>query len=193
MVLLDHFPDRTEADLYLWIIEYEWFVREAYRNEYSFQDVSHKFRERFSDSPSRKLVNILKKSGWVDNLIMGQEKLEFFARTGFRESIPDANIEITLPGQYHTLLEDIDVHRWQIGERQGQEISFEEAAVSWYEEIYSPLVDFIRSLDILGEFPGRTDTDLYIWILQQQAKLRRIYGENVSWETAIEKLMEEMK
>jgi hypothetical protein len=191
--LLDHFPDRTEADLYLWIIEYEWFVREAYRNEYSFQVVSHKFRERFANSPSRKLVNKLKKSGWVDNLIMEQEKLEFYGRTGFRESVPEASIDITLPGQYSKLLEDIDVHRWYLGEEQGQEVSFPEAAVSWYEDVYSPLVEFIRTLDILGEFPGRTETDLYIWILQQQAKLRRIYGENISWEVAIENMMAQKK
>jgi uncharacterized membrane protein YfbV (UPF0208 family) len=188
--LLDQFPERTEADLYLWIIEYEWFVREAYRNEFSFQVISSRFKERFTTSPSRKLISILKKSGWVDNLILEQEKLEFFARTGFRDSIPDASIEITQPGQYSKLLEDIDLHRWYLGEQQGQEINFEEAAVSWYEEVYSPLVEFIHAVDILGEFPGRTETDLYIWILQQQTKLRRIYGGSVSWEDAIEKMME---
>lgn len=191
--LLEQFPERTEADLYLWIIEYEWFVREAYRNEFSFQVISTRFKERFTSSPSRKLINILKKSGWVDNLILDQEKLEFFARTGFRDSIPDANIEITQPGQYSKLLEDVDIHQWYLGEQLGQEINFEEAAVSWYEEVYSPLVEFIQAEDILGEFPGRTETDLYIWILQQQTKLRRIYGESVSWEDAIEKMMEQNK
>ena len=104
-----------------------------------------------------------------------------------------SSIDITLPGQYSKLLEDIDVHRWYLGEEQGQEVSFPEAAVSWYEDVYSPLVEFIRTLDILGEFPGRTETDLYIWILQQQAKLRRIYGENISWEVAIENMMAQKK
>lgn len=187
--LLEHFSDRTEADLYLWIIEYEWFVREAYRKEFSFQLVSRRFRERFSDSPFRKLVNKLKKSGWVDNLIMEQERLEFFAQTGFHESLPEAKIEITLPGQYSKLLDHIDVHRWYLGEQRDQEISFEEASVSWYENVYSPLAEFIRDQKILVEFPGRTEADLYIWILQQQTNLRRIYGEDVSWETAIEKMM----
>lgn len=191
--LLDNFPERTEADLYLWIIEYEWFVREAYRKNFSFQEVSRRFKERFSDSPARKLVNELKKSRWVDNLIMEQEKAEFFARTGFRETLPDAKIEITLPGQYIKLLEHIDTHRWYLGEQLDHEIPFEDAAMSWYKDIYSPFTEFIYSQELLKEFPGRTETDLYIWILQQQDHLRRIYGENVSLEDAVEQMMEDKK
>jgi hypothetical protein len=189
--MLEEFPDRTEADLYLWIIEYEWFVREAYRNEYSFQVVSRRFRERFNASPSRKLVNILKNSGWVDNLIMEQERLEFNSRTSFDQIHPNARMEITLPGQYSKLLEHIDVHRWYLGEKRAQDISFEDAANSWYENVYLPLVEFIRSQDILGEFPGRTEADLYIWILQKQAHLREVYGENISWEEAIERMVDQ--
>ncbi|MGB5844926.1 MAG: hypothetical protein WBG94_10810 [Anaerolineales bacterium] len=192
-LIVDHqlekdFPDRTQADLYLWIIEYEWFLREAYRNDYSFQVVSRQFKERFTGSPSRRLVNILKNSVWVDNLIMEQEKLEFQTRSNLGESRPDGWIEVTVPGQYSQLLEHIDVHRWYIGEGQDQEISFEAAAVSWYDQVYSPLVDFIRDQEILAHFPGRTEADLYLWILEQQATIRDIFGKDISLEEAIEYL-----
>jgi hypothetical protein len=191
--LLEDFPDRTEADLYLWIIEYEWFVREAYRHEFSFQVVSRRFRQRFTDSPSRKLVNILKNSGWVDSLIIEQEKIEFYSRTRFDESHPEERIEITLPGQYSKILEHIEVHRWYLGEEQDQELSFQDAAASWFEIVYTPLVEFIRAQNILVEFPGRTEADLYIWILQQQSNLREVYGENISWEVAIERMIGQKK
>src|SRR3990170_8948814 len=32
--ILPHFPGRTVADLYLWIIEYLWYLREAYKEEF---------------------------------------------------------------------------------------------------------------------------------------------------------------
>ena len=192
-LIVDHqlekdFPDRTQADLYLWIIEYEWFLREAYRNDFSFQVVSSQFKERFSGSPSRRLVNILKNSVWVDNLIMEQEKQEFQTRSNLGDSRPDGWIEVTVPGQYSQLLEHIDVHRWYIGEGQDQEISFEAAAVSWHDQVYSPLVDFIRDQEILAHFPGRTEADLYLWILEQQATIRDIFGKDISLEEAIEYL-----
>ncbi|MFL7890663.1 MAG: hypothetical protein ACK2UM_07505 [Anaerolineales bacterium] len=183
--LLEDFPNRSEADLYLWIIEYEWFLREAYRKDYSFQEVSNQFKERFSDSPSRRLVNVLKNSGWVDNLIMSQEHDEFLTRSGLEKSRPEAKIEVTVPGQYSKLLEHIDVHRWYLGEQQDQEILFEDAAASWYDNVYSPLVEFICSQNILADFPGRTEADLYIWILGTQASIRDIYGKDVSLEEAL--------
>ena len=184
--LQDDFPDRTQADLYLWIIEYEWFLREAFRKDYSFQEVTSQFKERFAGSPSRRLINILKKSGWVNNLIIDQEQLEFIARTNLAELRPQASIQVTLPGQFTQLLEHIDVHRWFLGESQEKDISFEEAAASWFDNVYSPLVDFIRSQEILEHFPGRTEADLYLWILDQQAVVRDVFGQDISLEEAID-------
>ncbi len=187
--LLENFPGRSEADLYLWIIEYEWFLREAYRKEYSFQVVSRQFRQRFKDSPTRKLVNILKKSVWVDNLILEQERQEFEARTQLTELRPGSQVSLTTPGLYDKLIEHIDVHRWYLGEQREQEVPLEDAVVSWYDKIYLPLVNFIREGGILEEFPGRTEGDLYVWILEQQAYLKHIYGEDIPLEDVIDRLM----
>jgi len=183
--LLASFPGRTEADLYLWIIEYEWFLREAYREEYSFQVASRQFRDRFSDSPTRKLVNVLKKAAWVDHQILGQEHQEFQARTNLKELCPEAYISLTMPGQYPKLLNHIDVHRWYLGEQEGSEVPIEEAVISWYENVYLPLVRLIQEQNILERFPGRTETDLYLWILEQQSYLVETYGEDVPLEEAI--------
>jgi len=186
--LLASFPERTEADLYLWIIEYEWFLREAYREEYSFQVASRQFRDRFSDSPTRKFVNVLKKAAWVDNQILGQEQQEFMARTNLKDLRPEAQISLTMPGQYPKLLNHIDVHRWYLGEQEGMDVSIEEAVISWYEKVYLPLVRLIQEQKILDRFPGRTETDLYLWILEQQSLLMETFGENVPLEEAIDYL-----
>jgi hypothetical protein len=186
--LLADFPDRTPADLYLWIIEYEWFLREAYRNDYSFQVVSNQFKERFTGSPSRRLVNILKSSVWVDNLILDGERKEFQSLSNLQNTRPEAGIEVTVPGQYSQLLEHIEVHRYYLNEGQEQEIAFEDAAASWYDRVYTPLAQFIRDQDILAYFPGRTEADLYLWILEQQASIRDVFGQDISLEEAIEYL-----
>ena len=186
--LVDEFPDATPADLYLWIIEYEWFLREAYRNDYSFQVVSNQFKERFSGSPSGKLVNILKNSLWVDNLILEQEKEEFRSRTNLAEARPGDDIDVTEPGQYSKLLEHIEVHRFYLGEGEAGDISFETAAESWYDHVYMPLVEFIQEQGILDQFPGRTESDLYLWIHEQQAAFRDVFGQDISLEQAVENL-----
>ncbi len=189
--LLENFSGRSEADLYLWIIEYEWFLREAYRKEYSFQVVSRQFRQRFKDSPTRKLVNILKKSVWVDNLILEQERQEFEARTQLTELRPESQVSLTTPGLYDKLLEHIDVHRWYLGEQKKQEIVFSEAVLSWYDNFYLPLVELIRAQNILGAFPGRTESDLYVWILEHQSYLERAYEVDIPVEVAIDHFTEE--
>ncbi len=184
--LLASFPGRTEADLYLWIIEYEWFLRDAYREEYSFQVVSRQFRDRFSDSPTRKLVNVLKKAAWVDNQILQQEYQDFQARTKLNKLRPEAQISLSMPGQYPKLLNHIDVHRWYLGEQQGREVPTEVAVNSWYENVYQPLAQLIQEQNILDRFPGRTEADLYMWILEQHYFLMEAFGENVKLEEAID-------
>ena len=148
--------------------------------------MAQQFRERFSDSPTRKLVNVLKKAAWVDNQILQQERQEFEARTNLNELRPESQINLTVPGLYNKLLEHIDVHRWYLGEVQGQEVPVGEAVSSWYDNIYLPLVGFIQEQDTLGKFPGRTETDLYLWVLEYQRYLERTFEGDVPVEVAIE-------
>lgn len=189
--LLPHFPGRSESDLYLWIIEYQWYLREAYKKDYSFLDAARQFRESLPAWPTGKLVNLLIQASWVDNLILKFEADGFWSRTKLKSARPEADIMLTTPGQYDKLLGHIEVHRWYLGEQRNQEVSFEEAAVSWYDNYYKPLTELIRDQHLLDEFPGRTESDLYVWIVEEQAYLKEVYGEEVSIEVAAEKLSEQ--
>jgi hypothetical protein len=113
-----------------------------------------------------------------------QERAAFLWTTGIRDVRPETKIETTVPGQYDKLLEHIDVHRWYLGEQQGREVGYAEALASWVDRVYQPLVQTIREQDILSEFPGRTETDLYLWIIAHLDYLRQIFGEEVSIEQA---------
>jgi hypothetical protein len=104
---------------------------------------------------------------------------------------PETQITLTTPGLYHNLLEQIDVHRYYLGEQIEEEVPNEQAVVSWHDNVYSPLVHLIREQNILEEFPGRTETDLYLWILEHQGYLERAFEQDVPVEVAIDHFTEE--
>jgi hypothetical protein len=120
----------------------------------------------------------------IDNLIRQVEKIDFYEKTNLALLRPEANIELTLPGGYGRLLEHIHVHRWFMGEQRRAEIPFFEAVTGWYDEVYLPMVEVIQTNQILKNFPGRTEADLYLWINEHLWYLREEYQQEVSAEQA---------
>jgi hypothetical protein len=87
---------------------------------------------------------------------------------------------------YDRLLEHIAVHRYFLGTREGREPSWEEAVASWRDTVYRPVVEVIRARGLLAEFPGRTATDLYLWVVDRLHRLRLAYGDpDLAPETAM--------
>src|SRR5919201_5386976 len=99
-------------------------------------------------------------------LLRDREALDFYERTGIVRLRPDARIELSLPGQYEKLLEHIDAHRWYLGVERKSEVSYAEAVMSWYDRVYLPTVEVIRSTGALKDFPDKTEADLYLWITE---------------------------
>lgn len=192
--VLKEFPGTSEADLYLWIIEYQGYLRQAYEEETGVESEdarSMAAQELVSDyhlPAVRKLVNVLKRTVWLDAILVKQEKVIFNEQTRLDELRPSAQVEPTEPGQYDVLREHIDVHRWYLGEQRQADIPYDVAVASWYDNVYMPIVRTIRDQDILGEFPDRTETDLYLWVIEHQRFLRDAYGKNVPLEQAAEDL-----
>jgi hypothetical protein len=52
-----------------------------------------------------------------------------------------------------------------------RDISEEEAVAHWYDTVYMPVVSVIRDTTILKDFPGKTEGDLYLWVLDHQRYL----------------------
>ena len=127
----------------------------------------------------------------IDDLICKKEQAEFFDQTHLKDLRPDANLELTVPGGYDKLLEHIHTHQWFDGERLKRPIAWEEGVNNWYDEVYMPLVNVIRQNDILKQFPGRTETDLYLWIIEHLYYLREEVREEVSLEDAASHFAEE--
>jgi len=103
-------------------------------------------------------------------------RLQFLKRTGLDKFYPDAPIRLTEPGNYQELEEHIAVHRWYMGEQRGENVPYEEAARSWYENVYLPLAEQIEQNGLLEEFPDRTATDMYLWLGRHRQELLEEYG-----------------
>lgn len=127
----------------------------------------------------------------IDDLIRKQEYAEFIIATRLTEVRPDSQVPLSLPGQYSKLLDHINVHRWYLGEQFQRDIPWEEAVTRWYDEVYLPLVEIIREQNILAEFPGRTEADLYLYIIEHLAYLREEWKAEVSLEEAASHFAEE--
>lgn len=120
----------------------------------------------------------------VEEIIRKSEALDFEEKTHLSEIRPEVDIHFTLPGGSEKLLEHIAVHRYYMGEKRESRVHHKEAVAGWYDDVYLPLVRVIRQYKILDNFPGRTDADLYLWIIEHLYYLREEFQAEVSLEEA---------
>jgi len=93
-----------------------------------------------------------------DDLIIKTEYADFLERTRLHKLRPGADLRVTVPGRYETLLEHITVHRYFMGLDERREVGFEEAVAHWYDTVYLPVVALLREHGLLQDFPGRGAT-----------------------------------
>ena len=112
-------------------------------------------------------VNLTPNIRMEDLVILGT-KVNFLERTALDSLRPHSNIKVTIPDGFDRMLEHIAVHRYFMGLDWKRDISEEEAVTHWYDTVYMPVVRVIRDTNILKEFPGKTEGDLYLWVLDHQ-------------------------
>ncbi len=129
----------------------------------------------------------------LNTLALKQEEGEFLEKTRLKEYRPDAEVQLTIPGMYTNLLDHIRVHRWYMGEKINGNVSEQEAVVDWYDAVYMPLVEIIRRQKILRQFPDRTESDLYLWIIEHRWYLQEEYNTSISLELASRDFVDRFK
>ena len=97
---------------------------------------------------------------------------------------PDQNIRFSIGGGYARLIEHIAVHRYYMGLDFKRDIGEDEAVCDWYDNVYKPIVEAIRKDDILRDFPDRTESDLYLWIIDHKHYLKQESHGDVTPEEA---------
>jgi len=120
----------------------------------------------------------------IDELILKSEKATFLAYNLLLKPVPEAEIEFSLPGGYSKIDEHIRVHTYFMAKDQNRDVLLDEGARDWYDQVYLPLIQVIRQYKILDHFHGRTESDLYLWIIDHLWFLRQEYGQEVSMEMA---------
>jgi hypothetical protein len=108
----------------------------------------------------------------ADNLEVLGEYAHFLERTRLDQLRPDQNLRFTIGGAYDRLIEHIAVRRYFMGLDLQRDIAEDEAVADWYDTVYMPIIQSVRDDAILKEFPDRTESDLYLWIVDHQHYLR---------------------
>ena len=121
-------------------------------------------------------VNITPDLRPEDLSILG-EKVHFLERTRLDRVRPNSRVRLTIPGGFDRILEHIAVHHYFMGLDLKRDVAEEEAVADWYDHVYAPIIKVIRSSKVLQEFPGRTEGDLYIWVLDHQQDLAQGEGQ----------------
>lgn len=136
---------------------------------------------------------VLKKSITRESLlgeVIKFEKRVFYAETGFGDITDYWNLDFTTPGQYDVVYNHILVHKYYINETKTEEIPFAEAVLSWYRNVYLPVMHVIKKYRMLRKFRRRTASDLYVWIVKQWDELKRKYGVEYSLDETTRSLAE---
>ncbi len=114
-----------------------------------------------------------------DNLrraVIEHEQRAFYKHIPVAKVIPDCDLSVSATGRYDELTQHIYGHKYFLNEQETVEIPLEPAVKSWYDNVYRPIVDVIRENNLMSRFPGRTETDMYLWIVKHWDQLKRQYG-----------------
>ncbi len=184
------FSSLTKTDLYLLVSEYQWLLREAYEDEAGLKTAQKAFTSTLEQispdalAPGKRVSETLKNAPWLDSFILRQERNAFIEQTGL-------DLNATIPGAYTRLLQHIHDHRWFLGIDRNSDIDWPDAVNSWYENIFLSISVLIEEMDVLSYFPGRTDTDLYLWIMEHRSELSTVLSWDVPAEIAARDLIDQ--
>jgi hypothetical protein len=127
-----------------------------------------------------------------DDLIVKAEYAEFLAHTRLDELRPGVDLAMSVPGHYRELEEQIAACCYPAEAEERTESPYEEAVARWYDEAYLPVIQVVRKRGILRDFPGRTETDLYVWILRHRAELGQELEQEIGPDPTLTDLVDRL-
>lgn len=125
----------------------------------------------------------------VKRAVIEFEKQRFYEVTKLDKLCPGCRMEFTEIGRYDEILAHIREHKWYLNLSKTEEIPFEEAAASWHNTVYAPVVSIIRETGLISRFSGVTEADLYVFIGKHWGELNARYGPLFTLEEAAEDFM----
>jgi len=105
-------------------------------------------------------------------------------QTHLDQIIPMDYLEFSDAGRFDEILQHIEGHKYYLNQNIEGEMNFSDAALSWYYNVFLPIIEQISNDGVISRFPGRTKADLYIWIVKYWDELKGTYGEQVTLRDA---------
>jgi hypothetical protein len=104
-------------------------------------------------------------------LLRAAEYSAFLDSTQLHRTRPEARLQCSRLGRYDEIFKHILGHRYFLGLERGREVSLQDAAASWYDNVYTPIAKLIRKYRVLELMPGWTEADLYVEITRRWLQL----------------------
>jgi uncharacterized membrane protein YgaE (UPF0421/DUF939 family) len=95
-------------------------------------------------------------------VLQAAEYATFLERTELDRTRPEARLACSRLGRFDVFFDHILGHRYFLGVERGQQVSVPEAAASWYDSVYRPLMEVARAHELQLRLPGWTDADIYL-------------------------------
>ncbi len=124
----------------------------------------------------------------LEDVLLRSGLAAFLEATGLEAGTPD-DYRATVPDGYERLIDHIRVHGYYKGTEEERDVPWHEEVASWRDHVYRPMIEVIRGSGVLEEFPGRTESDLYLFVMDHLHALRQRYHDpGVPMEAALEEL-----
>ena len=120
----------------------------------------------------------------IEKAIIKYEKYRVFTNTELGKIIDKDELVFSATGRYYEILRHIQGHKYFLNQNKIEEIPFVDAGISWYQNLYKPIICIVRDEHILARFPGRTEGDLYMWIIKHWDELKNRNDEFFSLQEA---------
>jgi len=110
----------------------------------------------------------------IDELLIKSEQTAFLEKAGNANAEVPQSLVFTCSGCYEDVAEQIEIYRESAQAEQEAPVSFEQAFSAWYDEAYLPSIKAIRKNDLMSQFPDRSESDLFVWTLQNNQILEQL-------------------
>ena len=107
----------------------------------------------------------------AESLLHKVEQRHLLERLPFDRVLPEIKVQFSDVADYRRLATFIESHGFRLSQLWRRYVSVEETLGDWYEYGYRPIAEMIREERILDAFPGRTEIDLYLWIVNHRERL----------------------
>ena len=96
--------------------------------------------------------------------------------------------------RYADLLGHIYLHKSILEFMAGRELNVEEASIHWYDNVYRPALTLIQKYNMMQHLdPERTETDLYLWLVDHLREVRDQFGDEAPSKKSSDALVDFLK